>query len=149
MRIIILSIILFYCLSSIQGQTCLSYITKDYLRKFSINVYKYEPAVYTESCCAVTMQFMDSIFEKSLYLAMIHPIFSMYLNEYPDECTILSLIHPYLRLACYLNVKFAQANDFIDQINVVKGNKQYEIAYTTAKLQYKSIHAFECLYGSK
>ncbi|CAF4174497.1 unnamed protein product, partial [Rotaria sp. Silwood2] len=89
------------------------------------------------------MELMNSIFLKSSALALIHPIFSLYVSEYPDECTALSMLSPVLKLACFLKAKYDQATDFVDQISVIKGNKRYEAAFNAAKLQYKSIHAIE------
>ena len=59
------------------------------------------------------------------------------------------MLHPALKLACFLKARYAQAMDFADKISVIKGNQQYAIALNAAKLQYKSIHAIECLYGLK
>lgn len=131
------------------GQTCLSQTKNEFLRKISVNVYGYEPVYYTERCCAVTMQFLGSIFQKSSALALVDPIFALYESQYPSVCDGLSALYPELKLACFFYMLYEKAIAFVDQINVINNNQQYLIAFNTAKLQYKSVHAIECFYGLK
>lgn len=77
---------------------------------------------------------------------MIHPIFSLYARDYYISIQGLVQRNP-LAIAGFLFKSYKLAKDFVDKMNLIKGNQQYLIALNTAKLQYKSIHAIECLYG--
>lgn len=114
-----------------------------------MNVYGYEPVYYTERCCAITMQLLDSIFQKSSALAQVHEIFSTFVELFSKVCDALKMAPPHVRLACFLSKVYEKASDFADVINANQGNPQYYSAFNTAKLQYKSMHAMDCLYGLK
>lgn len=95
------------------------------------------------------MNLLDSIFSKSTLFPLVHPIFTKFVEEFPEACTFLSLINRVVKLACFFYDAYEAAENYANQIGDTKDDKLYEAALNAAKLQYKSMHAIECLYGLK
>ncbi|CAF0957274.1 unnamed protein product [Didymodactylos carnosus] len=96
---------------------------------------------------------MTSIFSKSQALTFLHIVFKYYTEMIPGVGEFQCLTNlfdssqsAFERLACLINDKLALMLDMLEHTDVLMGNKVYEIAQQTAKLQYKSPHAIACLY---